>query len=71
MARFHKTLTRPSAGKPFPFYIRHLCHKQKTLLKECLLFLSGIPESNRRHHLGKVAYCHYTNPAFFLLSRIL
>ena len=26
--------------------------------------LSGIPESNRRHHLGKVAYYHYTNPAF-------
>ena len=25
--------------------------------------MSGIPESNRRHYLGKVAYCHYTNPA--------
>lgn len=24
---------------------------------------SGIPESNRRFHLGKVTYGHYTNPA--------
>lgn len=26
--------------------------------------LSGIRESNSRLNLGKVAYCHYTNPAF-------
>ena len=26
--------------------------------------LSGIPESDRRLNLGKVAYCHYTNPAY-------
>ncbi len=25
--------------------------------------ISGIPESNRHLNLGKVAYCHYTNPA--------
>lgn len=24
---------------------------------------SGIPESNRRLYLGRVAYCRYTNPA--------
>ncbi len=24
---------------------------------------SGIPESNRHFQLGKLTYCHYTNPA--------
>ena len=27
-------------------------------------FLSGVRESNSRFDLGKIVYCHYTNPAF-------
>ena len=46
-------------GRPFRPPANSSGKKKKVLLR------SGIPESNRRPNLGKVMYCHYTNPAFF------